>query len=105
MVPWDDGVTPTPAFPENAIIPGTAYFTSDQAVADVDWNQSSKDTLSAKYYYQNDPTVAPYAYSNVPGFSQHLAAGSQVASLTNTQALRSNLSVAEVRGNSSRACL
>ena len=98
MVPWDDGVTPTPAFPENAIIPGTAYFTSDQAVADVDWNQSSKDTLSAKYYYQNDPTVAPYAYSSVSGFDQHLAAGSQVASLTNTQALRSNLSVAEVLG-------
>ena len=98
LVPWDDGITPTPNFPENAISPGTAYFTSDQAVADVDWNKSAKDTVSMKYYYQNDPTVAPYAYSSVAGFTQHLAAGSQVASITNTQSLRPNFSIAEVLG-------
>ncbi len=98
LVPWADGITPTPSFPENAIAPGTAYFISDQAVADLDWIQSTKDTVSAKYYYQHDPTVAPYAYSNVAGFAQHLDAGSQVASLTNTQSLRSNLSVTEVLG-------
>ncbi len=98
LIPWDDGFTPTPSFPENAIIPGTAFFKSDQAVTDVDWNASAKDTLSAKYYYQHDPTVAPYAYSSVAGFTQNLDAGSQVASLTNTQSLRPNLSVAEVLG-------
>jgi Carboxypeptidase regulatory-like domain/TonB dependent receptor len=98
MIPWDDGITPTPSFPENAIVPGTAYFISDQAVTNLDWNASAKDTLSAKYYYQHDPSIAPYAYSSVAGFSQHLDAGSQVASLTNTQALRSNLSVTEVLG-------
>jgi Carboxypeptidase regulatory-like domain/TonB dependent receptor len=98
LVPWSDGVIPTPSFPENAIAPGTAYFTSDQAVADLDWNKSTKDTVSAKYYYQHDPSIAPYAYSNVAGFAQHLDAGSQVASLTNTQSLRPNLSVAEVLG-------
>ena len=78
--------------------PGTAYFISDQAVTDLDWNKSAKDTVSAKYYYQHDPSIAPYAYSNVAGFTQHLDAGSQVASLTNTQSLRPNLSVAEVFG-------
>ena len=98
LVPWADGQTPTPNFPENAIVPGTALFRADQAVANLDWNASSKDTLSAKYYYQHDPTIAPYAYSSVAGFSQFLDAGSQVASLTNTQSIRSNLSVAEVLG-------
>jgi hypothetical protein len=98
LIPNDDGQTATPIFPENAISPGTAYFTSDQAVADLDWNKSAKDTVSAKYYYQHDPSLAPYAYSNVAGFAQHLDAGSQVASITNTQTLRPNLSVSEVLG-------
>ena len=99
LIPWSNvGVSPNPDFPENATIPGTAFFRSDQAVTDLDWNKSPRDTVSAKYYYQHDPTSAPYAYSNVAGFTQHLDAGSQVASLTNTQALRPNLSVVEVLG-------
>jgi hypothetical protein len=44
------------------------------------------------------PHRCPYAYSNVAGFPQYLDAGSQVASLTNTQALKPNLSVTEVLG-------
>ncbi len=98
MIPYSDGQIPTPSFPENAISPGTAYFLADQAVANLDWNKSTRDTVSAKYYYQHDPSLAPYAYSNVAGFSQHLDAGSQVASLTNTQTLRPSLSVTEVLG-------
>ena len=98
LIPSWDGQVATPSFPENAIVPGTAYFTADQAVTDLDWNKSPTDTVSVKYYYQHDPSIAPYAYSNVAGFSQHLDAGSQVASLTNTQTLRSNLSITEVLG-------
>ncbi len=98
LIPSWDGQTATATFPENAISPGTAYFISDQAVVNLDWNKSTRDTLSAKYYYQHDPTVAPYAYSSIPGFTQHLDAGSQVASLTNTETLRSNLSITEVLG-------
>src|SRR6202050_5198798 len=98
LIPSWDGQTADATFPENAISPSTAYFISDQAVANLDWNKSTRDTVSAKYYYQHDPSIAPYAYSNVAGFSQHLDAGSQVASLTNTQTLRSNLSITEVLG-------
>jgi hypothetical protein len=98
LIPSWDGQTADATFPENAISPGTAYFKADQAVANLDWNRSAKDTISAKYYYQHDPTVAPYAYSNVAGFPQYLDAGSQVASITNTQTLRSNLSITEVLG-------
>jgi hypothetical protein len=98
LIPSDNTNVPTANFPENAIVPGTAYFTADQAVTNLDWNKSAKDTLSAKYYYQHDPSVAPYGYSSVGGFTQRLDAGSQVVSLTNTQTLRPNLSVVEVLG-------
>jgi Carboxypeptidase regulatory-like domain len=86
------------AFPENAEVPGTAYFIADQAVGDLDWNPSSTHSFSAKYYYQHDPTTAPFAYSAAPGFPQHLDAGSQVVSLSHTQIVKPNLSVTETFG-------
>jgi len=86
------------AFPEDAEIPGTAYFIADQAVANLDWNPNSTHSFAAKYYYQHDPTTAPFAYSSVAGFPQHLDAGSQVVSLSHTQIVRPNLSVTETFG-------
>jgi Carboxypeptidase regulatory-like domain/TonB dependent receptor len=82
----------------NAFVPGTATFIGDQAVANLDYNATSKDTLALKYYYQHDPTAAPYAYSNVPGFTQKLDAGSQVFSINNTYLVGSNLSTQETLG-------
>ncbi len=98
MIPNDDGNKPTINFPENAIVPSAAYFIADQAVSNVDYIVNPKDTLALKYYYQHDPTSAPFAYSSVAGFTQHLDAGSQVATITNTQTLTPNLSVAEIFG-------
>jgi Carboxypeptidase regulatory-like domain/TonB dependent receptor len=89
---------PTTAHTDDAFIPGTAYFTADQAVADLDYNATSKDTISLKYFYQHDPTIAPYAYSNVPGFTQHLDAGSHVFSISNTFQVNSKLSTVESLG-------
>jgi len=68
----------------NASIPGTARFTTNQTVANLDWNASAKDTLSLKYYYQHDPGTSPFAFSNVSGFDEHMDAGSQVASINNS---------------------
>jgi hypothetical protein len=90
--------TPTLNFPENVFLTQPAYFISDQAVSNLDYLATAKDTLSLKYYYQHDPTTAPFGYSAFEGFSQHLDAGSQVASITNTQSIRSNFSVTEVFG-------
>jgi hypothetical protein len=89
---------PTVNFPENVFITQPAYFISDQAVSDLDYLPTAKDTLSLKYYYQHDPTTAPFGFSSVEGFAQHLDAGSQVASVTNTQSIRPNFSVTEVFG-------
>jgi len=86
------------AFPEDAEVPGTALFLAHQAVANLDWNPNSSHSFSAKYYYQHDPTIAPYAYSQVAGFSQRLDAGSQVIALSHTQIVKSNLSITEIFG-------
>jgi Carboxypeptidase regulatory-like domain len=90
--------TPTINFPENVFLTQPAYFISDQAASNLDYQASVKDTLSLKYYYQHDPTTAPFGFSSVEGFAQKLDAGSQVFSITNTQSIRSNLSIAEVFG-------
>lgn len=90
--------TPTINFPENVFLTQPAYFISDQVVTDLDYLPTVKDNLSLKYYYQHDPTSAPFGYSSVEGFTQHLDAGSQVASLTNTQSIKPNLSLSEVFG-------
>ena len=84
--------------PYNAFLPGTARFTSDQAIADLDWNISAKDVLAAKYYYQHDPNSSPYAYSNVPGFAAKMDTGSQVGSINNVQTIGTNLSISETVG-------
>ena len=98
LIPSADGQTPTTNFPENAIVPGNALFSANQAVADLDYNATSQDTVALKYYYQHDPTIAPYAYSSVAGFAQHLDAGSQVFSINNTQTIKPNLSISETFG-------
>jgi Carboxypeptidase regulatory-like domain/TonB dependent receptor len=89
---------PTLNFPENVFLTKPAYFISDQAVADLDYLPTAKDTLSLKYYYQHDPSTAPFGFSSFEGFTQRLDAGSQVASITNTQSIRPNFSISEVFG-------
>jgi hypothetical protein len=89
---------PSTNFPENFFITQPAYFISDQAVADVDYIATPKDTLALKYYYQHDPTTAPFGFSGVQGFTQNLDAGSQVATITNTQTLTPSFNLAEVFG-------
>ncbi len=98
LIPNDNGHVPDVLSPANAFETGTSFFTADQAVGNVDWNASSKDTLSLKYYYQHDPNSTPYATSSVPGFAEHLDAGAQVASINNTQILGPTLSITEVLG-------
>jgi len=90
--------TPTINFPEDVFITQPAYFISDQAVANLDILATSKDTLALKYYYQHDPTRAPFGFSAFEGFTQRLDAGSQVATITNTQTLTPSFNVLEVFG-------
>ncbi len=98
LVPNDSGTGLTPSHPFNAFLPGTGRFKADMGVANLDYNATSKDTLSLKYYYQHDPTLAPYAYSSVPGFTEHLDSGAQVFSIINTYLIKPNLSTTQTMG-------
>jgi len=82
----------------NATLFGRPSFTADQAVADLDWNVAKRDVLSAKYFYQHDPSVSPYTNSNTNGFAQHLDSGAHVASLTNAIAVSPHFSWTQVVG-------
>ena len=98
LIPNDNGHIPDALSPDNAFELGTSYFIADQGVGDLDWNASSKDLVSLKYYYQHDPNSSPYGTSSVPGFTEHMDAGSQVATITNIQRLRPNFSLTETLG-------
>jgi len=87
LIPNQNATGPQRLLTLQRVLPGTATFISDQAVANLDWNASPKDTLAAKYYYQHDPSSSPYAYSNVPGFTEHMDAGSMVWSLNNVHTI------------------
>ncbi len=64
----------------------------DQGIAGIDYVVSSKDRLSGKYYYQNNPTTNPFgAVGSLLGFGQQLSARSQVFSLANYTVLSPNL--------------
>jgi hypothetical protein len=61
-------------------------------IAAVDYAPSTKDRLSVKYYFQNDPTTNPFgAVGSLLGFPQQLSAGSQVVSIGNTIVLSPSL--------------
>ncbi len=62
----------------------STLFSADQVNGNLDYTFSEKDRLSGKYYFQRDPTFAPFAVSQVEGFPQQMNAGAQVFSLSNT---------------------
>jgi len=75
----------------NALLFGPkTTFNADQVVGNIDYSFNSKDRLAGKYYFQNDPTFAPFAVSQVGNFPQQLSAGSQAFSLENTPIISPN---------------
>lgn len=71
----------------NVTLIGKSILTSDQANGNVDWQISSRDRLSTKYYYQADPVSLPYDFSQTGGFPVTQQNGSQVAAIGNTIAI------------------
>jgi hypothetical protein len=75
----------------NAFVVGpNTTFNADQVNGNVDYNINTKDRLAAKYYFQNDPTFAPFAISAAGNFPQTLSAGSQTFALENTITISPN---------------
>ncbi|MGH9430076.1 MAG: TonB-dependent receptor domain-containing protein [Terriglobia bacterium] len=76
----------------DAVVQGSpTLFTADQVNANIDYNISDRDRLAGKYYFQTNPTLAPFAISQVEGFPQQMSAGSQTLSLENTSILSPNV--------------
>jgi Carboxypeptidase regulatory-like domain len=99
LIPNDTGSgSLSPTHPFDAFLPGTGRFKADMLAANLDYNATTKDTVALKYYYQHDPTLAPYAYSSIPGFTEHLDSGAQVFSIINSYLLKSNLSTTQTIG-------
>jgi hypothetical protein len=77
----------------NSIVIGApSTFDANQVNGNIDYNFGPKDRIAGKYYFQHNPTTAPFAVSATPGFAQSLNAGSQVFSLDNTTIVSSNAS-------------
>jgi hypothetical protein len=70
---------------------GTSQFSGQQAVADLDYNLTPGDHISAKYFYQHMPTTSPYSLSNVGGFPENEDNGAQVFALNNSLNLGSHI--------------
>jgi hypothetical protein len=71
---------------------GSSLFRSDRAALSLDYTVNRKDSLTGRYYYQNDPTETPFtSQANTLGFPQQLQAGSHVFSLINTATLSPNI--------------
>lgn len=92
FIPSSASSKPISPFGEVEVQGPPARFTADQVNGNIDYNFSPNDRLAAKYYYQRDPNVNPFANSELLGFPQTLDAGSQVISLNNTTILTPNLS-------------
>jgi TonB dependent receptor len=75
----------------NALVFGPkTTFKADQVSGNIDYNVSGRDRLTGKYYFQNDPTYAPFAISQVGNFPQQLSAGSHLVSIQNTTTVSPN---------------
>jgi hypothetical protein len=92
IVPSENAANPESAIQQfNSFVKSSpSQFNADQVNGNVDYNFNEKDRLAAKYYFQNDPTIVPFAVSRVVGFTQRLQAGSQLFSLDNTTIINTN---------------
>ncbi|MGA2907066.1 MAG: carboxypeptidase regulatory-like domain-containing protein [Terracidiphilus sp.] len=75
----------------NVTLIGNSLITSNQGVGDIDYQITSRDRLSGKYYYQDDPVTLPYDFSSVGGFPVTQQNGAQVAAIDNAIAVNPHL--------------
>jgi hypothetical protein len=75
----------------NVTLIGTSMLVANQATASVDYDVSSGDRLSFKYFYQNDPVNKPYGYASTGGFPVTQNNGAQVFAVDNTITIGSRL--------------
>jgi hypothetical protein len=91
IIPSENAATESSLQPFNAFVKGpSSQFNATQINGNMDYIFGPKDRLAGKYYFQSDPTIIPFAVSQVPGFPQTMHAGSQLLSVDNTTILTPN---------------
>jgi len=75
----------------DAYLQGPSSFTANQGVFDLDYVFNSRDRLSQKYLYQNNPVSAPFGGGSTLGFAKSVIAGAQTGALDNATILAPNL--------------
>ena len=91
LIPSAQSTAPYQYGVPNVTLLGTSYMIGDQANLAIDYNATARDRLELKLFYQNDPTQAPYAFSQVGGFPVTQNNAGDVISLDNTTQLSSRL--------------
>jgi hypothetical protein len=78
---------------DGSFIPPNSSFIAHQASGNLDYIFNSKDQISLKTYFQNDPTNTPFTRNdNLLGFPQQLLSQGNTASLQNVIAVSPSLS-------------
>jgi hypothetical protein len=80
------GVAYAPSIPNVTLI-DTSRQQADMGAGSLDYQPTSNDRVSFKYYYQNAPTTSPFSYTSTLGFPGHQANKAQVGALDNTTQL------------------
>jgi hypothetical protein len=91
LIPSAQTSTPYAYGIPNVTLQGTSTLVADQATGALDYDVSTKDRLSFKYYYQNDPVQKPFGYSQTEGFPITQNNAGQVGALDNTISLSSRV--------------
>ncbi len=68
LIPSSQNSSPYAYRVPNVTLIGTSSLVADQADAGLDWDVTSADRLSVKYYFQTDPVNKPYGFSQTGGF-------------------------------------
>lgn len=89
LIPSAQSSSPYTYGAPNVILIGTGRLRSDQATVSLDYDATSTDRVSAKYYFQTAPVTRPFGFSNTAGFPVTQNNGAQVFSLGNTMSIGS----------------
>jgi hypothetical protein len=68
----------------NVYLNQPSLFRNYTATGALDYNVSSRDRISAKYFYQHDPDSSPFTFASTEGFPAIDDNGAQVGGLVNT---------------------
>jgi hypothetical protein len=100
LIPSVQNNTPEQVFTGagNVFLPGASLQSGQFVVTNLDYDLTSRDRISAKYYYQSAPTFSPFTAANTSGFPVLEDNGAQVASLSNAITIGSHLNWQQLMG-------